>query len=324
MRHLVYLVLILTSIAIGIPLGGCGRSDGGAQYSMPEIREDGANGSDETSSDSTQIVKEVKQLKEQLSELSEKLEKQEDNVNEMTSSLSDVRSTNKWLWIGMGCMGVILIILILVVRNIVSQQSKRIKDIEYKLGTKRGENDEVRGFGVQSGATRANNTSASDLAYLIGDVNTLKSQVSQLSMQIMSSGSGNYRHTKTGEGFPNGHADKSAEVTVKEKAKRTPKVKVYFGVPVGGEIAYFKKEFRTMDQDARFSAEIEEDKATFRPLNELKYIRAVKSIDEMRLAIDIQGEIPSSPESMQILESGVAVKKNGKWEIEKKAIVKLS
>lgn len=103
-------------------------------------------------------------------------------------------------------------------------------------------------------------------------------------------------------------------------------VKAYFGNPSLGDLGgYFRKQFDYFDSDARFAAEISENKAIFTPIIDSEAAKkTLLTSDQMKLAVEFSGCTPSEMKAMKVQSAGVAEKKeNDRWVIVKKVQIQL-
>lgn len=99
----------------------------------------------------------------------------------------------------------------------------------------------------------------------------------------------------------------------------------YFGLPTQMSLteAYFKRLSDIRESDSRFTVEVRNDKAEFRPLEGTQYLNDLKSNDSIRMALDIQGCAPSEAIKMKVTLPGEAKKDGERWIITKKATITL-
>lgn len=99
----------------------------------------------------------------------------------------------------------------------------------------------------------------------------------------------------------------------------------YFGLPsqMSSTKAYFKQLSDLRDSDSRFSVKVMNDEAEFTPLEGPKYINDIKSIDVIRLALDVEDDYFDANQ-MRVKQPGKAKKEEGgRWIITEKAIIEL-
>lgn len=88
--------------------------------------------------------------------------------------------------------------------------------------------------------------------------------------------------------------------------------------------AYFKEFYESRDSDSRFSVEIKEGKAYFKPLlDSNKLINGVKSGDVIKFALEFQGCPIAESKQMKVYSDGEATLKDNLWKITKKSIISL-
>lgn len=100
----------------------------------------------------------------------------------------------------------------------------------------------------------------------------------------------------------------------------------FFGLPTQMSLtkAYFKKLSDIRDSDSRFLVSIRENKAEFRPIEGTQYLNDLKSNDDIKMALDMQGCAPSEATQMTVILPGEAKKDGDRWIITKKATIALS
>ena len=99
----------------------------------------------------------------------------------------------------------------------------------------------------------------------------------------------------------------------------------YFRLPVQKSLteAYFKGFSISREADSHFSAYKRDKKAEFRPLEGTQYLNDMKSIDTIKMALEINGCALSEAKQMKIDEPGEAQKDGDRWIITKKATITL-
>ena len=96
----------------------------------------------------------------------------------------------------------------------------------------------------------------------------------------------------------------------------------YFGNPIQSSKPYFKKIIISRDSEARFSVEISDNKAIFKPVE--APLGTFISNDAMRAAIDFAGCPQSEASSMQVIKPGKAEQRDSRWYVTEKVLVNLS
>lgn len=100
--------------------------------------------------------------------------------------------------------------------------------------------------------------------------------------------------------------------------------KGYFGNPIKETDPYFEYILPNKDSDARFCVKYDNLKAFFSPLEGSKYLGALTTSDNLRLAVEFTGCDPQNAVEMRTTQPGEAEFRNGNWYITKRAIVNLS
>lgn len=100
----------------------------------------------------------------------------------------------------------------------------------------------------------------------------------------------------------------------------------YFGLPTPMSFtkAYFKRLSDIPESDSRFTVEVKNDKAEFRPIEGSQYLNDLRSFDTIKMALDITGCAPSEANQMSVVLPGEAKKDGDRWIITKKATIALS
>jgi len=101
--------------------------------------------------------------------------------------------------------------------------------------------------------------------------------------------------------------------------------KGYFSLPTQMSLteAYFKRLSDTRDSDSRFTVVVRDNNAEFKPIEGTQYLNEIKSNDAIKMALEIQGCLPTEANLMRVLMPGEAKKMNGRWVITKKATIYL-
>ncbi len=100
----------------------------------------------------------------------------------------------------------------------------------------------------------------------------------------------------------------------------------YFGLPVkkSPTQAYFKEISDVTDHNTWFTVTVVNGIAKFKPVHDPKNISDMRSVDEIKPALEIRGEIPTHPTHMKVIKPGEAKKEGDRWFITQKAIIELS
>lgn len=99
----------------------------------------------------------------------------------------------------------------------------------------------------------------------------------------------------------------------------------YFSLPAQMSLteAYFKRLSDTRDSDSRFTVVVRDNNAEFKPIEGTQYLNEIKSNDAIKMALEIQGCLPTEANLMKVLMPGEAKKMDGRWVITKKATIYL-
>lgn len=100
----------------------------------------------------------------------------------------------------------------------------------------------------------------------------------------------------------------------------------YFELPaqMSSTEAYFKRLSDNREPYSRFTVEVSNDEAKFRPLEGTQYLNDLKSSDAIKMALVITGCDLSEANQMRVKFPGVAKKEGDRWIITEKATIELS
>lgn len=106
----------------------------------------------------------------------------------------------------------------------------------------------------------------------------------------------------------------------------TNEQKGYFDLPTQMSLteAYFKKLYDIRTSDSRFLVSIKENKAEFTPIEGTQYLNDLRSYDDIKMALIIQGCAPSEATKMTVNQPGEVKKDGDRWIITKRATITLS
>lgn len=242
-----------------------------------------------------------------LERISQQYESVDNNNKILESKLHDFENIRVWIWIALGGGLISLILSILGFLNS-SSSHNRIDDLEEKLKKikLKFQNDTYHPQQISK------NNSSNELEQLKRRIREIEIQLRYLSSSLSVKSVSSTSHSKT-------ESDQEADL-IKLQSK-----KGYFTNPINGVTPYFKKLLQYKEPEARFSAEISNNKAVFMPFEQsVDFNTYISFIDDYRAAIEFNGCDPKQATRMQIIKGGDAEFRDGNWYIIKKALVNLS
>ena len=300
LRHSI-LISLATSIVLSLSLTSCDNDKPRKDYDNRH------NWTQEQDSPKTKTIEKdsLESLQIKIEELSQQNEDSSDDIKKLQSSVKDLDGLRFWMWISLSLGGLALLLSIIAMgkssssKGAVEDVEKSLKRIKLKLQNENHQPQQV-----------SRNSSSNEVEQLKRRVWELESQIRQISLSI-SSGTNHNRHSD-----PTPEPVSQPQQQVK---------KGYFANPINGANPYFKKLLQYKEPEARFSAEISNNKAIFRPFDEAVYFNTyISFIDDYRAAIEFSGCDPKQATRMQIIKGGDAELRDGNWYITKKALVNLS
>ncbi|MDE7432658.1 MAG: hypothetical protein K2N34_12200, partial [Lachnospiraceae bacterium] len=99
----------------------------------------------------------------------------------------------------------------------------------------------------------------------------------------------------------------------------------YFDIPKqkSATEAYFECLIDSRTPDSCFHVIVKNEKAQFRPIEEIRFLNDIKSYDIIKLALEIEGVLLAEAKQFRIIKPGEATLNGKRWEITKKAKIEL-
>lgn len=296
LRHSI-LISLATSIVLSLSLTSCDNDKPRKGYDNRH------NWTQEQDNPKTKTIEKdsLESLQTKIEELSQQNKVSSDDIKKLQSSVKDLDGLRFWIWISLGLGGLALLLSIIAMgkssssKGAVEDIEESLKRIKLKLQNENHQPQQV-----------SKNNSSNEVEQLKHRVGYLEIQLRQLSAALT----------------PN-----RSKIPVPEPIMPSPQQgkKGYFANPINGANPYFKKLLQYKEPEARFSAEISNKKAVFRPFDEAVYFNTyISFIDDYRAAIEFSGCDPKQATRMQIIKGGEAELRDGNWYITKKALVNLS
>ncbi len=302
-----------TIIIGGMAMSGCEGSDAfnnkqtvtTRELSEPQVEEK-STGSKEKKA----VLDSINIVNNRVDELLTKIETQKSVIEKNQSNIDDIKKTLSISILVSWTLAVISMILSIYALI-------KVKSINARAGRHREEIDELTQSLMDMrcnlvSSARNKNTGASTL--LNRDYTGLLCRISELERLYKQK----QAHITSAVGFGRGE---------KSMIPQTHTQHGYFGLPSQMSMteAYFKKFDEIRDSDSRFTVEIKDEKAVFKPLLEsTRLLNGIKSGDVIKFALEFHGCALSDATQMEVISAGEAIKKDGLWIITRKARISLA
>lgn len=307
MKSIRYSIVIITiSLLAGISLCGC-DNDYQEQNNQPNYSTGVSPYDDTNAITNVNLFKAVddsiRNQREDIGIIPQETNNIAKRIDENDLSASKSADKDFWLWVAIALGVVDLFLSFICLKKCVNLNARShlyeetIKKIEEEL---RKDPLSTRGL--------PNAKPASDIESLHRRVSELETQ-----LRMLKNGTVQINNQPKQPQVPNNRVEKPA----------TPQCG-YFGTPIQASEPYYRKLLISREPEARFSAEVNGNKAIFKPLDSSNYFGTLVSTDAMRVAIDFCGCATAEASSMQVIMPGEAVLKDNKWIITKKSKVQLS
>lgn len=231
-----------------------------------------------------------------------------DEVRGLKNTVKKIENLKLMFWIAL-LIGIFVLLLFLIIIIQSRQNKKLIKDFQYKYKNIKLDYDKNKNLNPKFFEDINN-----ELKKLNNRIENIEKQSSKLTPKNSSgkkSDRSNPQIKKTGNGT----------IPAKVSQKKTG----YFGSPTNSEEPYFNELMEQWNEDARFSVEVDENnKATFKPIENNKYLNTILSSDTLRSVITFADDIPQNATHMKVEQEGDAELIEGRWYIKSNPIVKLS
>lgn len=260
-----------------------------------------------------QVLDSVNALGSQIKAISNRQETNADKLNQVTEEISDFKaSSNLYDWISWAVAAIALLTAIIALINFNSvkkranRHRKEIEELKCKVNS-----IEQKTVTSVTRQTRATNMGLNGSEY-----NSLASRISLLERQLVK-----IERSKESVSQNPVHGNPISNICqpVKEQSG-------YFGLPnkISMTEAYFRRLSDIREADSRFAVKVKNDKAEFQPLEGTRYFNDLISSDSIKMAVDMQGCVPSEATQMRLIRFGEAKKEGDRWIITQKAIIELS
>lgn len=314
MKTLRTFIIIVVLIIGGMAMTGC--EDSNATNNPQTVT---TNGQPESqagekpldSSEKKQVLDSINVLVSQIETLSKSQETNTNKLDEVTKEMSDLKGSSHLYdliaWV-IAAIALLVALISLMKLNSVQRRTTRhrkdIGELEHRINTLEQKTNTVpvRNKTANSGLSNSEYT-------------TLSSRIYKIERQLERMNQSPIQEPQ--------HVVPSNPVSYERRLVNDQSG--YFGLPTQMSLteAYFKRLSDIRESDSRFTVEVRNDKAEFRPLEGTQYLNDLKSNDSIKMALDIQGCTPSEATQMKVILPGEAKKDGDRWIITKKATIAL-
>lgn len=301
-------VITFSSIVILLSLIACGEETSSYQDPQFPVHEtqDPESGSQSDSILQVKIL--LEDVLSQMNEISDQNEASKEKINNLESSIKELKNGSIWKWIALGTSGVALILSFLAFQKYINL-SRLIEEFESKLdkypleGNKPIHKDHFR--------NEKKNVYEEEFKKVKNRVLHHEKEINNIYNRLS--------RMQTPQA-------PSSDSSLSKIPERQQTEEGYFGIPVNDVEPYFNKIFKTKDSDIYFKVQIHPGNcASFKPFEGSQYLDTFISSDTLRVAIDIIGGYDQENlTSMTVIKEGKAKRKEGRWYIVEKALIKLS
>lgn len=314
MKTLRTFIIIAVLIIGGMAMTGCEDSN---EFNNPqtvttnEQPESQAGAKPMDSNEKKQVLDSIKVLASQVETLLKNQETNTNNLKEMSNEMNDLKGTShlydfiSWVIAAITLLvAVIALIKLNSVQKRANRHRKNIGELEHRINSLEQKTNSVpvRNKTANSGLSNSEYT-------------TLTSRIYKIERQLEKMNQSPIQESQ--------HVVPSNPVS--DERRLVNEQSGYFGLPTQMSLteAYFKRLSDIRESDSRFTVEVRNDKAVFRPLEGTQYLNDLKSNDSIKMALDIQGCAPSEATQMKVILPGEAKKDGDRWIITKKATIAL-
>lgn len=319
MKTLRNYIIIAVFIIGGMAMSGCEESDASNSQQVVNTNEHSNSQAGEKSMDSKEkkdVLDSLNNVNNRVDELFAIIETQKSVIGKNQSNIDDIKKTSSISTLVSWTLAIISIILaILALIKAKSSNARAGRHREEIEKIKQSLMDLERNI---ANSARTKNTSISTLSSRdYSDLSFRISKLERLYTQMQSSSTSTTEITGGRNYIPN-----------QPNIPSQPQIPIqhgYFGLPTQMSLteAYFKRLSDVRDSDSRFTVEVRNDKAEFRPLEGTQYLNDLKSNDAIKMALEFEGCAPSEATQMKVILPGVAQKDGDRWIITKKATIGL-
>ena len=315
MKTLRTFIIMVVLIIGGMAMTGC--EDSNATNNPESVTTNGQSESQTgekplDSSEKKQVLDSINVLVSQIESLSKSQEANANNLVEVKKEISDLKGSShlydliSWVIAAIALLvAIIALIRLSSIQKRANRHRKDIGEIEQRVYSLEQKTNTVpvRTKTTSSGLSNSEYTS-------------LTSRIYKIERQL--------ERMNQGSAYEPQNAVMSSPVT----EIRRPSVNEqsgYFGLSTQMSLteAYFKRLSDIRESDSRFTVEVRNNRAEFRPLEGTQYLNDLKSNDSIKMALDFQGCAPSEATQMKVILPGEAKKDGDRWIITKKATIAL-
>ena len=306
-------IVIAILILVGIALNSCEkRNTSNDGQPTSELAESQNEDSQIDSNEEKQALDSINALNSQIDILAKNQETNNDRLNNVSNEIADMNRVSRlfdlisWVIAVIALLvGVFTVIKLISFQKRADRHRNELDDLELRINSL-----ELKTTSASSRVNSANTgTTNSEYSSLASRLNYIERQLEKI---IRSQTIDNHKVVQ----------DRAAS----EIRQLTNEQNGYFGLPkqMSFTKAYFKDFSYIQDSDSRFFVSIKDDKAEFRPIDGTQYLNDLKSNDDIKMALDIQGCAPSEANQMTVILPGEAKQNGDRWIITKKATIALS
>lgn len=249
-----------------------------------------------------EIKDSLNNLKIQIEKLSQQSQETSSNVKKMEASIKTLGNIEFWIWFTLGISIMCLFISIIVL----SKYSEVKRKLDRNSDKIRSIINDIREFTFQA-QSNSKGLRSNEHVNLQIQINNLEQSIRNLQDYLNDI-------NKT----PIHHKGNINSASISNQVQEG-----YFGLPVKTDPAYFNNFLPSKQPEARFSVEISNNKAIFKPFENNQFLNSYLSSDTVRVAITFIGDTKTAT-NMIVIQEGEATYRNERWYITNKAIVKLS
>lgn len=315
MKILKTIIVVVTLLIGGVAFTGC--EDGNASNNQqsgattPEQLNPQVGEKPLDSKEKKAVLDSINVLVTQIEALTEKQNTYANDLKDATKEISDLKGSSNLFdlisWV-IAAIALIVAIIALIKFNSIQRRADRHRQDIGKLESR------IISLEQKANVVPVRNKSTNS-GFSSSEYTTLASRIYKIERQLDKTSQGTVSEPQT---IVPSNLTSDVRRTVNEQSG-------YFGLPTQMSLteAYFKRLSDIRESDSRFTVEVRNDRAEFRPLEGTQYLNDLKSNDSIKMALDFQGCAPSEATQMKVILPGEAKKDGDRWIITKKATIAL-
>ncbi len=281
------------------------------QGTTSETKSETTDENSTTPEDSKQVMDNISDIAAHIETLSKEAESNTSNITKISKDISELKGLSNLLdlisW-GIAAMALVVSIIALIKLNSLKKHASKnrdeVEELEHRIYIleQKHASAPLRAHFVKSGIE------SSEYSSLISRISYIERKLDKMSVKS-----------------PMTRPKEVPQDSTLDTQRNTSEQTGFFGLPSQKSLteAYFKRLTDTRESDSYFKVIVQDNKAEFKIIEGTQYLNEIKSNDDIKMALELEGCAPTEATQMNIILPGQAQKDGERWIITKKAIIAL-